>query len=81
MTKFSPRRPPAAVAIDTEEAVALKPDAQAKELEVHIASKTVTGADAAQAVIGKSNFLKLDDVDSRPVGTLHKVARTESVVK
>jgi hypothetical protein len=46
-----------AVAIDTEGAVALKPDVQAKDLEIHMGSKSVTGSDAARAVIGKSNFL------------------------
>ena len=46
-----------AVAIDTEGAVELKPDAQSKELEVRIGSKVVSDADAARAMIGKSNFL------------------------
>lgn len=46
-----------AVAIDTEGAVELKPDGQAKELEVRVGSRTLSGADAAGAVLGKSNFL------------------------
>ena len=46
-----------AMAIDTEGAVELKPDTQAEELKIHVGSKTVSGEEAARAVIGKSNFL------------------------
>lgn len=46
-----------AVAIDTEGAVELMPDAEAKELEVREGSKTLSGDEVARAVIGKSNFL------------------------
>jgi hypothetical protein len=46
-----------AVAVDTDGAVELKPDSQAKELEIRAGSKSVSGTEAARAVLGKSNFL------------------------
>lgn len=46
-----------AVAIDTDGAVELKPDAHLKGVEIRHGSQTMTGADAARAVMGKSNFM------------------------